>query len=87
MGTIIGWCVLPFVGLTAFDINNSSNASGLLYLLSPLTLPALNEMNELNSIGDVGPWTVVVLNFAFYGTILLFLRRHCLTRADAYLRR
>lgn len=87
LGTIIGWCVLPFVALTALDISNSSDATALLYLLSPLTLPALNEMNELNSLGDVGPWTVVVLNFAFYGAILLFLRRHCLTRADAYLRR
>jgi ABC-type transport system involved in multi-copper enzyme maturation permease subunit len=87
LGVIIGWCVLPFVLLSIFDLSDASDSTGILFLLSPLTVPALNEMNELDSLGHIGPWTLVLLNFALYGTILILLRRHCLTRAEAYLRR
>jgi hypothetical protein len=79
--------VLPFAALSAFDINNTSESGGFLYLLSPLTVPALNEMNTLDQIGNITPWTLVLLNFAIYGAILGMLRQHCLSRADAYLRR
>jgi ABC-type transport system involved in multi-copper enzyme maturation permease subunit len=88
LGVIIGWCVLPFVGLAALQIDPSSDASGFLFLLSPLTVPALNEMDELNQIGNLGsPWALLLLNFTLYGGMLAWVRHHCLTNADAYLRR
>lgn len=57
------------------------------YLLTPVWVPAHNEFSELDRIEPNAPWVPVLLNSIIYGGILLAIRRHCLRRADWYLRR
>jgi len=57
------------------------------YLLSPFTVPAFNEFGKLEEFEPDAPWKPIVLNFTFYGGLCFLIRRHCLKRADWYLRR
>jgi hypothetical protein len=44
-------------------------------------------LGGLDDFEPQAPWLPVLVNFALYGGILFFIRHHCLTRADHYLRR
>lgn len=57
------------------------------YLLSPAMVPALNEDSRLDFIDPAVPWMPIPVNFVLYGGVLILVRRHCLKRADWYLRR
>ncbi len=84
---ILAWSFGPFMLLEALDIDLvRRSAERWLWLASPLTYPSSNELGELRQFGD-NAWVPLVVNFALYGGALWLIRRHCLWKADAYLRR
>jgi ABC-type Na+ efflux pump permease subunit len=84
---IIVWCGAPPFILDEAGVSFSSHDGGrYLYLLCPLFAPWLNEFHGLSDFERDAPWLPVLLNFAFYGGVLYLIRRHCLSKADWYLR-
>jgi hypothetical protein len=85
---IIVWCGAPPFILDEANVSFDGHDTGrYLYLLSPLVAPWLNEFHGLSELEPSAPWMPVLVNFAFYGGVLYLIRRHCLSRADWYLRR
>lgn len=94
LAAVVAWCVLPLVvfGIGGSEIFGlSRGVYEPLTLLSPLTAVAVNEFGSLSNIAfsrsSIGGWLVVLVNFAFYGAMLLLFRHLALSRADRYLRR
>jgi ABC-type transport system involved in multi-copper enzyme maturation permease subunit len=88
LGTILAWCVLPLIGMAMLNVDPSRHdPARYLTLLCPLLVPSMNELGSLDDFEPQAPWLPVLVNFALYGGILFFIRHHCLTRADHYLRR
>lgn len=82
------WIVVPiYIAEESGARLNHENRSRYVYLLSPLMVPALTESNDLDDLEPGAPWLPVLANVILYGGALYFIRRHCLTRADSYLRR
>lgn len=83
---VIGWCVLPLVLLGGVLEIEPQNAESMLYLISPLTVPAANEIHGLHEMMRGAPWLPVFINFSCYFMALRFIRSHCLENADRWLR-
>lgn len=82
------WIVVPiYIAEESGARLNHEDPSRYVYLLSPLMVPALAESNDLGDLEPDAPWLPVWANVVLYGGALYFIRRHCLIRADSYLRR
>ena len=84
---IVGWCALPPMILGGVFDFMPQGAQGLLFLTSPVMLPAANEFHGLGDFARGAPWLPVLVNFSGYAVILYVIRDRCLSRADEYLRR
>ena len=89
LGVIVAWCVLPLIifAPAVFAPVVNGEWRNLPRQLSPAFIVYINEEGTLDGLGPLPPWLPITLNFAFYGLLLFLIRRHCLRRADAYLRR
>jgi hypothetical protein len=91
LGTIVGWCLLPFVfimlplEIMAGPIHSNSGLT-FFTLLSPLSIVPFNEFAGLQGFAEL-PWLAVIVNFTGYGAVLALLRQACLANADRFLGR
>lgn len=91
LGGLVAWCVLPpiFIVMPVMIFLHplAKNADvALLFLLSPASILFVNELGNLKELGG-NAWATVFLNFAWYGFLLLMIRRGCLKYADYWLGR
>lgn len=92
VAVFVGWCALPLIILIVLmetRVLNIDDPAGsfLACLLSPAGIIIATEWNVWRSLGGITKWDLVEWNFCFYGAVLYYVRRLCLTRADRYLRR
>ena len=107
LAVIVAWCVGPVIAaiyIQGADVGQGLTRhvlTGLLLLLSPLSVPAFNEQSDLRRFppfdsaifAGLGsdwpglPWLILAVNFTFYAALLFLIRHRALTRADYYLRR
>lgn len=83
---LIVWIVGPIFVMEEFDLDRGG-LSNYGFLFSPAVVPVLNEIGDLDEIDEASPAAVVVCNLVLYSGIFFLIRRHCLKRADWYLRR
>jgi ABC-type transport system involved in multi-copper enzyme maturation permease subunit len=92
LAAIVAWCAVPTLVMLAVFASSPGqvSASPLAYvwLLSPSFMIFASEFWR-DVMADVpgAPWLPIVLNAAFYGTIVFLLRYLCLDGADRYLGR
>ena len=86
LGVIVVWCVLPIVIGVICRID-SRKPESFLMAFSPLAVPAVNEFGQMWEIFPTMLTLGPILNFLFYGILVLVFRALCLRRADRYLRR
>jgi hypothetical protein len=91
-GGLVAWCAVPLLFVTMpleilfgrfgreFDALIACSS-----LLSPASVVAVNEYDDLRIYGE--PWAAVLLNFTFYGALLVAIRTVCLRKADRWLGR
>ena len=109
LAVIVAWSVGPIIAaiflqnVRIFDGPMRHLPSGVLLMLSPLSVPGFNEQSELRyfppfdsgsfaGLGPNGPWTglpwlILAVNFTFYAALFFLIRHRALARADHYLRR
>ena len=85
LGVIVGWCALPLIFASTLNVN-PRGLGRVLYIVSPLSVPAWNEMSDLRELFGDSPLGGLVATYSAYALILLLIRHRCLSRADAYLR-
>ena len=92
MAALVGWCVLPliFVNLPLSILFpgppwNVPYVIQLVKLASPLSIIMANE-ESFREFADA-PWVAVVLNFLWYGLLLVLVRWLCLRNVDRLLGR
>jgi ABC-type transport system involved in multi-copper enzyme maturation permease subunit len=91
-GGLVVWCVAPVLVVTmplAIFLRSAGwqhrHLIACTSLLSPAAIVPFNEFDDLREFGE--PWVAVLVNFAFYGLLLLVIRFICLRHADRWLGR
>lgn len=89
LATLVAWCALPVI-LTVSILEifhlHAPNPLNYAFLLSPISVIPFAEFSDLDDINNT-PWLAMVLNFLFYGVILLVIRWVSLSSAARHLGR
>ncbi len=89
LAAIVGWCLGPLLLLIPiFVMFTTGPEDSLMFLMlaSPATIIPFTEFTDLHQIIRP-PWLAVVLNFLFYGMMVLLIRGKCLRDASRHLGR